>query len=81
MFQVDEQVEIKGYIGGTFVAVINKQLVTLPINQETKTGIITKVIPGPVYSFMIKFICYEFPIEVSIDNITKCSTEYFRVIF
>ena len=75
MFQVDEKIEVRGYIGGTFLATIDGILTSLPINVETKYGIITKVIPGPrlgtEYSYMIKFMCYTFPIEVDEDYITK----------
>lgn len=75
MFSVDEKIEIVGFIGETFLATIDGVLTTLPINAETKYGIITKIIPGSrpgaEYSFMIKFMNYQFPVEVDEDCITK----------
>jgi hypothetical protein len=76
MYHVHEEIEIKGFIGQTFLATINGAITELPINAETKYGIITKIIPGASYdkesSYMIKFMPYEFPIEVDEDYITKC---------
>jgi hypothetical protein len=75
---VGETIEIKGVIGQTFVATIDGGLVELPINVETKCGIITKILPGATcgreYSYMIKFMCYQFPIQVEEDYIVhqKC---------
>jgi hypothetical protein len=75
MFQVEEKIEIKGFIGQTFLATINGALVELPINVETKFGIIKKIIPGSSLdsenSYMIKFMHFEFPVEVDEDYITK----------
>jgi hypothetical protein len=76
MYCVNEKIEIKGFIGQTFLATINGALTQLPINAETKFGCITKIVPGESYdkenSYMIKFMCYEFPVEVDEDYITKC---------
>ncbi|HEY6437918.1 MAG TPA: hypothetical protein VIY47_15115 [Ignavibacteriaceae bacterium] len=75
MFSVNEKIEIVGFIGETFLATINGVLTTLPINAETKYGIITKIIPGSrpglEYAYMIKFMNYQYPVEVDEDYITK----------
>lgn len=77
MFCVGEKIEIKGYIGGSFLTIIDGLLTSLPITLETKNGIITKIIPGPrpgtEFSYMIKFMCYEFPVEVDEDYVMKDS--------
>lgn len=66
-------VSMKGEIGQKFVAKINGSYAEILINLETKCGVITKVIPGPEcgteFSYMIKYMCFQFPIEVDEDYI------------
>ena len=75
-FCVCDVVEMRGEIGETFVATINGRLAQISINVETKCAIIMKVIPGPEpctkYSYLIKFMNFQFPIEVDEDYILKC---------
>jgi len=74
MLEVGQKIEMKGVIGETFMATINGILTELPINVETKYGIIKAVIyhgNGKEYSYMIKYMCYEFPVEVDEDYILK----------
>ena len=73
MFCVCDTVEMEGEIGQTFPAIIDGSWNQISITVETKCGIITKVIPGPrpgtECSYMIKFMCFQFPIEVDEDYI------------
>ncbi|HEY6438078.1 MAG TPA: hypothetical protein VIY47_15920 [Ignavibacteriaceae bacterium] len=75
MYFVGEKIRIKGELGQTFLATINGGLVSITIGPETDTGIITKIIPGPrpgtEYSYMIKFMSFQYPVEVDEDYITK----------
>jgi len=73
-FVVNQVIEMKGVIGQTFLATINGILTELPINAETKCGIIKEVIyhgNKKEYSYMIKYMPYEFPVEVDEDYILK----------
>ena len=90
MFCIGDKVEMRGVIGQSFLATINGELVTIPINVETKFGIIANIVPGLTFSeeseYMIKFMHYTYPMKVDEDYImapkchcchTQCCWHYY----
>lgn len=75
LFHVGETVQMKGVIGQYFTAKANGEYIQILINEETKYGVITKIISGPTLtseeSYMIKYMNFQYPIEVE-ENYVSC---------
>lgn len=74
LFQVGDTVQMKGVIGEYFTAKANGGYMQILITEETKCGVITKIISGPTLqseeSYMIKYMSFQYPIEVDEDYVS-----------